>query len=275
MRTAFVADSTLGLTPNEALNQNIHLVPQIAIIDGVSYRDHLEITAEQIYEAQRAGKKVGTSQVSPADFTETYEKLLQQHDRVVSVHVSSKLSGTVATAKMVAEKFGDRILVLDSLSINAGLGFVLEEARRKLEAGVSWQKLDEAIGPLRDKVRGYVVPDTLTFLARSGRISGLQAFVGNLLKLIPILEVNYGRVSAMDRVRGYQKGLEAVISHLQKQFPQGGRVVLAHADNLKAIDKLKGLLPVPAFELQDVRECGAAVSAHTGPGTVALFAAPR
>ncbi|MDT7919027.1 MAG: DegV family protein [Meiothermus sp.] len=274
-RTAFVADSTLGLSPQEALERDIYLVPQQVIIEGQSYRDFVEITPSQVIEAQLAGKKVSTSQISATDLEALYSNLLEKFDRIVSVHVSSKLSGTCSTARMVAEKFGGRVKVIDSLTLNGGLSFVIEEARRKLAAGVSWDRLEEAIAPLAQRIRGFVLPATLEYLHRGGRIGGLQHFIGSLLKLLPVLEVRDGLVRPLERARGWHKGLQQMAEAFRKAFPEGARVVLAHAYNSQGVEELRRLISQEGVVVEDVRECGPAVAAHTGPGTVALFAAPR
>ena len=105
-RIAFLTDSGIDLTLEELDAMGVALVAQQVIIEGQSYRDVLEISQAQVIEAQMAGKKMSTSQVNPADFTNQYEALLQTHDAVVAVHASSKVSGTVNTAKMMAKEFG-------------------------------------------------------------------------------------------------------------------------------------------------------------------------
>lgn len=274
-RTAFVADSTLGLSPQEALERGIYLVPQQVILEGQSYRDYLEMTPDQVIQAQLAGKKVSTSQVSAADLEALYKALLEKFDRIVSVHVSSKLSGTYSTARKVAEQFGNRVKVIDGLTLNGGLSFVIEEVRRKLAAGVPWDRLEEAIAPLVQRIRGFVLPATLEYLHRGGRIGGLQHFIGSLLKLLPVLEIRDGLVRPLERARGWHKGLQQLAEAFHKAFPEGARVVLAHAYNPQGVEELRKLISQEGVVIEDVRECGPAVAAHTGPGTVALFAAPR
>lgn len=274
-RTAFVADSTLGLSPQEALERGIHLVPQQVILEGQGYRDYLEMTPDQVIQAQLAGKKVSTSQVSAVDLETLYKDLLEKFDRIVSVHVSSKLSGTYETARKVAEQFGNRVKVIDGLTLNGGLSFVIEEVRRKLAAGVPWDRLEEAIAPLVQRIRGFVLPATLEYLHRGGRIGGLQHFIGSLLKLLPVLEVRDGLVRPLERARGWHKGLQQLAEAFHKAFPEGARVVLAHAYNPQGVEDLRKLISQEGVVIEDVRECGPAVAAHTGPGTVALFAAPR
>lgn len=275
MKTAFVADSTLGLSPSEALEQDIHLVLAQVVLEGRSLHDYREITPEQIVGALKEGKKITTSHTPPAEFQATYEALLQKHDRVLSVHASSRLSGFVATARMVAQQFGDRVQVLDSWSVNAGLGYVLEEARRVLAKGARWEGLDQAIAPFRAQVKSLVLPQSLEYLRRGGRISGLQFFVGSFLKLLPILEFQEGLVKPADRVRSFHRGLEQLAFRFRRTFPSGARVTLAHAENPQAVEQLGALIRNEGVLIEGSRTAGAAVTVHAGPGTVALFAAPK
>ncbi len=270
-----MADSTLGLPPEEALAHGIHLVPQQVVHGGRSFRDLWEISPEEVLALLERGERLTTSQVAPEDLRETYERLLATHSRVVSVHVSGKLSGTVATAWGVARAFGDRVKVLDSWSLNGGLWLVLEEARRLLRAGVAWERLEEALAPYRQRVRGYVLPRTLTYLHRSGRIGGLARFVGGLLRILPILTFQEGRVEAGPKVRGFGEGLRRVAELFRQEFPEGGLVYLAHAGNPQGAEALKEGVQAEGVEILATLQAGAAVSVHAGPGTVALFAGPR
>lgn len=274
-RTAFVTDSTIGLSPQKAQGQGIYTVAQQVVLEGKSYRDYTEMTPQQVIQAQLAGKKVSTSQISPADLEKLYQELLQQFDRIVSVHVSSKLSGTCSAARLIAEKFGGRIKVIDGLTLNGGLSFIIDEARHKLASGVPLERLEEALTPLIGQIRGLVLPATLTYLHRGGRIGGLQHFIGSLLKILPILQIHDGLVKPTERIRGWHHGLHRLAELLHKHYPQGARLILAHAEAPQAIEELRKLVSIEGVVVEDVRECGAAVAVHTGPGTVALFAAPR
>ena len=274
-KVAFVADSTLGLSPEGALKQGIHVVPQQVIWGNRTLRDQLDITDEEVLDLLRRGERLSTSQVALEDLRSTYETLLQTHERVLSVHVSGHLSGTVATAMAVAREFGERLKVLDSWSLNGGLLLVLEEARRLLGRGVAWEHLEEAVAPYRERVRGYVLPETLIYLHRSGRISGLQRFMGGLLSILPVLEVKGGQVLAGPRVRGFKEGLRRLVELFRRDFPDGGLVYLAHAGNPEGARTLGEALRAEGVEVLGTLRAGAAVSGHAGPGTVARFAGPR
>lgn len=274
-KVAFVADSTLGLSPEEALERGIHVVPQQVIWGHRTLRDQVEISDGEVLDLLRRGERLSTSQVALEDLRSTYESLLQTHERALSVHVSGHLSGTVATAMAVAREFGERVKVLDSWSLNGGLLLVLEEARRLLRRGVAWEHLEEALAPYRERVRGYVLPETLIYLHRSGRISGLQRFMGGLLRILPVLEVKGGRVLAGPRVRSFKEGLRRLVELFRRDFPDGGLVHLAHAGNPEGARALGEALRAEGVEVLGTLRAGAAVSVHAGPGTVALFAGPR
>jgi DegV family protein with EDD domain len=274
-KTAFVADTTLGLSPEEALEKGIHLVPVQVIHGGRSYRDLLEIGPEEVLALLEKGERLSTSQAAPEDLRATYERLLLDHDRVLSVHLSGKLSGTVATAQAVARAYGGRVQVLDSWSLNGGLWLVLEEARRLLQEGVAWERLEAAVAAYRKRVLGYVLPKTLTYLHRSGRIGGIARFVGGLLRILPVLLVREGQVEAGPRVRGFMEGMHKMAELFRKDFPEGALVHLAHAGNPEGARALGELLRAEGVQILSTLQAGAAVSVHAGPGTIAFFAGPR
>jgi DegV family protein with EDD domain len=274
-KTAFVADTTLGLSPEEALEKGIHLVPVQVIHGGRSYRDLLEIGPEEVLALLEKGERLSTSQAAPEDLRATYERLLLDHDRVLSVHLSGKLSGTVATAQAVARAYGGRVQVLDSWSLNGGLWLVLEEARRLLKEGVAWEALEEAVAAYRKRVLGYVLPKTLTYLHRSGRIGGIARFVGGLLRILPVLLVREGQVEAGPRVRGFMEGMHKMAELFRRDFPEGALVHLAHAGNPEGARALGELLRAEGVQILSTLQAGAAVSVHAGPGTIAFFAGPR
>jgi DegV family protein with EDD domain len=274
-KTAFVADTTLGLSPEEALEKGIHLVPVQVIHGGRSYRDLLEIGLEEVLALLEKGERLSTSQAAPEDLRATYERLLLDHNRVLSVHLSGKLSGTVATAQAVARAYGGRVQVLDSWSLNGGLWLILEEARRLLQQGVAWERLEAAVAPYRKRVLGYVLPKTLTYLHRSGRIGGIARLVGGVLRILPVLLVREGQVEAGPRVRGFMEGMHKMAELFRKDFPEGALVHLAHAGNPEGARALGELLRAEDVEIRSTLQAGAAVSVHTGPGTIAFFAGPR
>jgi len=192
-KTAFVADTTLGLSPEEALEKGIHLVPVQAIHGGRSYRDLLEIGPEEVLALLEKGERLSTSQAAPEDLRATYERLLLDHDRVLSVHLSGKLSGTVATAQAVARAYGSRVQVLDSWSLNGGLGIarfvggllrilpVLLVRDGQVEAGPRVRGFIEGMHKMAELFRKDFPEGALVHLAHAGNPEGARA-LGELLR---------------------------------------------------------------------------------------------
>jgi DegV family protein with EDD domain len=122
---------------------------------------------------------------------------------------------------------------------------------------------------------GYVLPKTLTYLHRSGRIGGIARFVGGLLRILPVLLVREGQVEAGPRVRGFMEGMHKMAELFRKDFPEGALVHLAHAGNPEGARALGELLRAEGVQILSILHAGAAVSVHAGPGTIAFFAGPR
>ncbi len=273
MKVAFAADSTIGLDPERARALGFEVIPAKVIVDGVVHRDYLDITPQAVVAAFRAQKSLSTSQPNPEEFARFYEHLLSRHDRVVSAHASSKLSGIYASARQASAAFSGRVKVIDTLSLNAGLRLVLEEARRRLEAGLAWEDLEAALSAYAKRIRGLVLPATLEALLRSGRISGLAGFVGQLLRILPVLAVEKGEVFPIDRVRGFKQGLRRIAELLRRQ--KSASVVLAHAENPEATAELAAMLgPLGIVVDPTIHDAGAAVTAQAGPGAIGVFIRP-
>ncbi len=269
-----MADSTLGLPPEEALAHGIHLVPQQVVHGGRSFRDLWEISPEEVLALLERGERLTTSQVAPEDLRETYERLLATHSRVVSVHVSGKLSGTVATAWGVARAFGDRVKVLDSWSLNGGFGWSWRRPGGFFGRGWPGRGWRRPSPPTAKGCGDTCSPGpSPTSTARGA--SGAWPASWGLLRILPILTFQEGRVEAGPKVRGFGEGLRRVAELFRQEFPEGGLVYLAHAGNPQGAEALKEGVQAEGVEILATLQAGAAVSVHAGPGTVALFAGPR
>lgn len=272
-RVAFLTDSAIDLTLAELDAMGVAVVAQQVIIDGQSYRDVLEISQAEVIAAQLAGKKMSTSQVNPADFTDKYEELLQNHDAVVSVHVSSKVSGTVNTAKMIAKEFGGRVHVIDSLSLNAGMKYALLKTQELVNEGVDLDRLQEALNPYISQINILVLPNTLEWILKSGRISTIQHFAASLLKILPLLVMEQGEVRPLEKARGFPKGIARIGEHLHRRY-QKARITLIHIANQQAVDELRHLVTSEGIVIDGVQSLGPAIGVHGGPGIIGIVAAP-
>ena len=212
MKVALVTDSTADLPRPLRERLRIRTVPLYVNLGGKVYRDWEEITPEEIFQKVRQGKAFPTtSQPSPEDFLKAYQAALEEADHVLSIHISSKLSGTVQSAELAAQSFPGRITVFDSQAASLGIGMMALRAHELLAQGQGLEEVLKELGRIRQDhfVRFSVA--TLEFLKRGGRIGGAQALLGTLLGIKPILTLKDGRVEAAGRARGERKAKEEIL----------------------------------------------------------------
>ena len=275
--TALVLDSTADFPPAPERFPNWRVVPLYVNFGEVSYRDWVDLGPDAFYErlAQSTDTPT-TSQPTPGDFLAVYEELAGTYDRVLSLQLSSTLSGTFAAAEAAASALpGGAVRVIDTLTVSAAtamLGFALQ---RRLERGTTDEELDAVIDRYRATHGLLFTVDTLEYLARGGRIGRAAALAGALLNVKPILTIEAGEVVPLKRVRGSQKALD----ELRALFAAGSsdapslRVGLAHAaapDRLRALEALVAAAR-PSARIEISTSLGAVVGTHAGPGTLGLF----
>lgn len=209
-----VTDSTADITPQQAEVMGITVVPLRVRFGSEEYRDGVELDAAGFFEKLASSKESPTtSQPPPPDFAAVYEKLLAQPgDSVVSVHISSALSGTVQSATLAAQDFGDRVQVVDSLTATAGLANLVRRAKRGADQGQPAAAIAEELRALRPKQRLFGLIPTLEYLLRGGRINRAQAIVGGMLSVKPIVTVNpQGEVVQIAKIRGQRAAVDALV----------------------------------------------------------------
>ncbi|MFL5731886.1 MAG: DegV family protein, partial [Chloroflexia bacterium] len=236
-RIAFVTDSTAGLPVDQVEKYRVTVVPLQVIFGTETFRDGIDLTEDQFFERLKAAKKLPTtSQPTTSDFEEAYTKLLNdpEVDSIISVHLSSVLSGTYGAAAAAAERLmassSKKIAVVDSLSGYMGEGLMVIDGARAAEEGKSHEEVVRLIEAMVPKVRVLLLVDTLEYLQRGGRIGGAQAFIGGLLNVKPILHLHGGRLEPLERVRTRRKAMERLAEIGGEE--SGGRtcqVVVGHA----------------------------------------------
>lgn len=283
-----VTDSTSDLPPEVARAHGIHVVPMLVLFGDRSYHDGVDLKAKEFYELLEKGSvQPRTSPTPKADFLDVYRTLAPQRD-VLSIHVSERLSQTVANAREAAaeglplyqELRGEaervRLRVVDSRSVSLGLGMMALFAARMARRGIEPEDIVDRLEVLSERVHVLFVVDTLEYLARGGRIGKARAVMGNLLGIKPILGVVDGEVVPVDRVRGGRAAHPKLVELLRARVDPDRPVVaaVAHAKAPVWADRLRGLLE-KSFQVKEilVGEMGPVVVANSGPGTVgvALF----
>jgi DegV family protein with EDD domain len=202
-------------------------------------------------------------------FEEAYRTLLDGGDEIVSVHLSSKVSGTYNSALMAAQSVGDgKIDVVDSLSTSMALGFMALEGAKLAKAGRDRQAVTECLQGLVPKARVICVVDTLTYLERGGRIGKARALLGSLLNVKPILQLKDGEVVPVGRARGRPQSLSRLVELLQRDG-KVSQLAIMHGAAQTDAEQLRERVAssYPGMDIQ-LTEIGAVLGTHTGPGVI-------
>jgi DegV family protein with EDD domain len=274
--TAIVLDSTSDYPDAASRFPNMRFVPLYVRFGDETYRDYVELAPGQFFERLRSSPVLpATSQPTPEDFLRTYESLAG-YERIYSLHVSSKVSGTLQSAELAAEELGgDRIRVVDSESASLAIAMLAHALQRRLTRGTTDVEIAALVERFRRDSRVIFTVETLEYLQKGGRIGRAAALAGSLLNVRPILAIEDGVVVAVARVRGRQKAL----AEFERRFAEGTedraglRVAIAHADAADWIGTLSELVwrVRPKAEIEFTATLGAVVSTHAGPGAVGFF----
>lgn len=278
MTIAIVTDSTSDLDPQTCQQYGIISVPLYVLFDGQMHKDGIDITPKELLEGVKAGKKIpSTSQPSPAEFAETYRQALQSADQVLSIHISGQLSGTVGSARLAAQEFGNQVTVLDSKSVSMGLGMRAIRAAEMAKSGKTVPEIVSALELVSQQAEIRFTVKNLDFLRLNGRIGGASALLGGLLNIKPILVVRNGRVEAGGRVRGHAKAITDLVDYTKKYAEKygGARVAfMSTPGGEEYIQEVRaGLKDVQLDDLGN-HQIGAVVATHAGPGTVGVTLEP-
>jgi DegV family protein with EDD domain len=209
METAIVTDSTCDIPADLATKLDIHVVPNIIVMQGKSVEDGVGISRREFYERlPEMDPLPTTSTASSGTYQTLYDQLFKQDiDQIISIHASSQLSGIYNAASVAANSFGNRVAVVDSQNVSLGLGFqVLEAAQAALE-GKPPESILADIALVRQRVRLVAMLDTLEYVRRSGRVSWVRARVGSLLRIKPFIEIVEGDAKSVGDARTRRQGI--------------------------------------------------------------------
>ena len=265
-----VTDSTADLTPEQQRAAGITVVPLNVHFGDEVFRDHVDLSTDEFFRRLKASPQLPrTSQPSVGAFEEAYRKLLEGGDEIVSVHLSSKVSGTFNSALMAAQSVGEgKIDVVDSLSTSMALGFMALEAANLARAGRDRQTVAECLRGLVAKARVICVVDTLTYLERGGRIGKARALLGSLLNVKPILQLKDGEVVPLGRARGRPQALNRLVELLERNGKVSQLAIMhgaAKADAEQLRERVASTYPGVDIQLTEI---GAVLGTHTGPGVI-------
>lgn len=265
-----VTDSTADLTKEQQQAAGITVVPLNVHFGDRVFRDHVDLTADEFFRRLKTSAQLPrTSQPSVGVFEEAYRTLQQSGDEIVSVHLSSKVSGTYNSALMAAKAVDEHAIeVVDSLSTSMALGFMALEGARLARAGRDRATIAERMRALVPKARVICVVDTLTYLERGGRIGKARALLGSLLNVKPILQLKDGEVVPVGRARGRPQALNKLVELLERDGHVSQLAIMhgaAQADAEQLRERVAASYPGLDILLTEI---GAVLGTHTGPGVI-------
>jgi DegV family protein with EDD domain len=277
---AVVTDSTAYLPPSLVRQYAVEVVPLYVVMAGHSGREGEDIGPADVARALAVrGQRVSTSRPTPGDFVAAYRRRLAAGaDRIVSVHLSAELSGTVDAARLAATQVGEHIVtVVDSRSAAMGSGFAVLAAARAAASGADAQTVAAAARDTAAATRTLFVVDTLEHLRRGGRVGSAASMIGTALAVKPLLHVADGRVVPLEKVRTSARALARLVQRGVEAAD--GRSVSVAVHHLAAPERAERLATELRQRLTGLRELhvselGAAIGAHVGPGAVGLVVAP-
>jgi EDD domain protein, DegV family len=276
MSTVILTDSTCDI-PKDLLKQyNISELPLTVHFGSEEYKDRVDITMEEFFEKLTSGSELPTtSQVNPSAFIDFYKQELSKGNNIISIHLSSDLSGTYQSAVIAKQALGDdsRISIVDSRNATLGLGFTVLRAAQLVKKGVDARKILEEIENYKNNIKLFIVVDTLEYLKRGGRLSGAQAMIGTMFNIKPVLTISDGKVVVVDKMRGMKKAFRRLIDLIKENGGCAPGQVIGIA-NAMCPETAKELKEALIEEFGDVKfiECGvgSVIATHAGPGAYGI-----
>ena len=276
MTVAIVTDSTADLPLELAASRSVTVVPLTVNFDGKSLLDGVDIKPDAFYRRlPGVTTHPTTSQPSPGRFADAYSALLADHDSVISIHISEKLSGTFQSARQAADMTDPkRVRVVDSQLVSMSLGLITLTASAMASKGADVEAIESKVLNMRAHVQTYFSVATLEFLRRGGRIGRAGALLGSVLQVKPVLCIRDGQVTPLERVRTFERALNRIVE-LTREVDRGHGVcvIVGHADAEADAERIARDLE-PIAETLMIQPLGPVVGAHAGPGVVGVGCYP-
>ncbi len=278
--------STADLTKEHFEKRDIHYICFHYELDGVQYPDDLGQTMafDKFYQAMADGTDTKTSQINADEFEEYFEPFLKEGKDIIHICLSSGITGVLNSANLaketMLEKYPDRkIYIVDSLAASSGYGLLMDKVADLRDGGMGIDELYNWVEENKLNLQIWFFTSDLTFFVKGGRVSKTSGFVGNMLSICPLLNMDVeGRLIPRYKIRTKRKVMEAIVNKME-EFAEGkleytGKCYISHSacfDDAKAV---AGLIEERFPNMQEkvqIYDIGTTIGSHTGPGTVALF----
>lgn len=273
MKIAISSDSTCAISQAESKELNIHIFPLNVIVDGQEYHDGITIDQDKLNSMMRGGSKIKTSTPPIMEVEEYFDKLFKEgYEKIIHFTISSKLSSMFNLFTTTCrDKYGDKVVIIDSLGVCSFMGNIVKHAKRLANDNVDFDKIVEESKELVNKDEIYFVPESLTFLKNGGRVSPTVAMIGNMLGIKPLLKYHDGEIQKQGTTRTYKKAFNEIIELFKQRDlnPDDYEFHVIEFDAKAAADEVKEMIgkAFPNYKIV-VAPISINVCAHTGPGTI-------
>ena len=278
MRVAIVTDTNSGISVAEGARLGVFVLPMPLMVDGRIYFEGVDITADEFYAAQLAGRSVSTSQPSPGDVMDLWNRVLEEYDALVYIPMSSGLSTSCQTAIALAEDYGGRVQVADLRRISVTQQLAVLDGADLARLGCTAVEIREELERISMDAMIYIGVETLTYLRRGGRVTPAAAAMGDLLNIKPLLKIQGERLDLCAKVRGVkackQRAVEATRESVEQYLQKGWRFHVGTAHSYRTQEEVRAWqqtlednfpgLPASHGEL------ALSIGCHTGPGAFGM-----
>ncbi|MFC5589273.1 DegV family protein [Sporosarcina soli] len=272
---AWIVDSTAYISQELTLHPDFFSVPLNIHFGEKQFVDGVDLTPTQLYQKIKDTDDIPkTSQPSPGDFAELFKKVGEQYEQAIAIHLSGKLSGTLAASKAGAEIAGFPVTFIDSLSLSYGITGLIERGMEMHDSGVPIPEIIAQLEKMPGTMHNYILIGKLDQLYKGGRMSGVQFFIGSLLKIKPIVQITKeGGLQAIEKVRSEKKALQYLIDKVIEGHHVGRRkIYIMHGNVRDQATHLKNLIleQIPGLEVE-IGDISSVLAVHGGEGTLAVL----
>ena len=275
-KVAISTDSNSGITQKKAKELGISVVPMPFFIDDELYFEDITLTQEQFYEKLQSDCTITTSQPSPADVTDLWDKLLKEYDQVVYIPMSSGLSNSCETAIMLSGDYEGKVFVVDNHRISVSLKRSVLDAIELSKQGKSGEEIKKILEDTKHEASIYITVDTLKYLKQGGRITPAAAAIGTVLNIKPVLQIQGEKLDSFAKARGFKQGKNLMLDAMEKDINERFKGQKIHLHAAYTCSEEEAVLwrteienRFPGYEI-DMDKLSLSVSCHIGPGAMAI-----
>lgn len=282
-KVAIVTDSNSGITQEQGKDLGIFVIPMPFFIDGQLYLEDITLTQEQFYEKLGADSDISTSQPSPGDVMDLWDKVLDEYDELVCIPMSSGLSSTCDTARSLSMDYDGKVEVVDNQRISVTQAQSVFDAMKLRDEGKSAAEIREILEAEKHQASIYITVDTLKYLKKGGRITPAAAAIGTVLNLKPVLQIQGEKLDAFSKVRGWKAAKKTMLNAIEKDLNERfadvkDQMLLGMAYTCSTEDaqewKQEIMDRFPGYELIEA-PLSLSVACHIGPGAMAVTCMKR